>query len=176
MHVRSLILLLTFAAVPLFAADWNTAPSYYTHDQAGRRTNQYAAIGPYYYPQQADFQRSGYRQLRSTFQWGGSADNMHIVEEWGREVRPYDEWRFPYRPYSVPYPGWGNPNAGAIYGFGGGFGGPGFPGGGGFNPGQQGYPPVLVPPGNGYVPQQYMDGYWPTYDGNDRSNYYRPYR
>ena len=178
MHARLLIVLIVLSTAPLGAADWNTAPSYYSHDQAGQRTAQYAQIGPYYYQHQGDFQRSGYRQQRSTFQWGGSADNLHIVEEWGREVRPYDEWRFPYRPYSAPYPAWGAPYAGANVGGYGGFGpgiGPGV--GPGFNNGQQGpYPPQLVPPGNGYVPQQSQDGYWPTYDGNDRSNYYRPYR
>ncbi len=45
-------------------------------------------------------------------QVGQSADHMHVVEEWGRPVRPYGEWRFPYRPYSVPYQLWGAPFAG----------------------------------------------------------------
>ncbi len=32
------------------------------------------------------FQRSGYRHYRSTLQGGNSADNMHIVEQWGAPV------------------------------------------------------------------------------------------
>jgi hypothetical protein len=51
--------------------------------------------------------QSGYWHTRSSIQAGGSADHLHVVEEWGRPVRPYGEWRFPYRPFSVPYPLWG---------------------------------------------------------------------
>ena len=47
-------------------------------------------------------------------------------------MRPYGDWRFPYRPVSVPYQQWGPqpvfPGYGWPGGFGGGFGG-GFPGG-----------------------------------------------
>ncbi len=57
--------------------------------------------------------KSGYRHLRSTIQAGGSADNYHLVEEWGRPVVPYDQWRFPSRPYGSPYPEWGAPYAGS---------------------------------------------------------------
>ena len=78
----------------------------YDHEQDGYRCPEgqllsYATTG-----------RSGYRHYRSTIQAGGSADNLHIVEEWGRPVRPYGEWRFPYRPYSVPYSQWGQPFGG----------------------------------------------------------------
>jgi|GEM_PF-1950196 len=94
-------------------ADWITAPSYYTHDpMTGDRVTQYSPIGPFYIFPQPDYRRSGYRHTRSSIQAGQSADHMHIVEEWGRPVRPYGEWRFPYRPYSVPYPAWGAPFAG----------------------------------------------------------------
>lgn len=168
------LLVLVTSSRCLSAADWITAPSYYSHDpQTAKPVSQYAAIGPYYYLH-ADVMRSGYRHIRSSIQVGGSADNFHIVEEFGNPVRPYDEWRFPYRPYSAPYPLWGNANAGAGFGvpFGGGF-GPGF-GGGGFGAGMN-YPPVLVPPGHGYVPQQFMDGHYPAYNRHDRSEYYRPY-
>jgi hypothetical protein len=40
---------------------------------------------------------------------------MHVVEEYGRAIRPYGEWRYPYRPYSVPYQLWGPPFAGLGY-------------------------------------------------------------
>jgi hypothetical protein len=159
------------------AADWITAPSTYTHDPTtAERVAQYTPIGPYYYFPRPDYLKSGYRHLRSTIDLGNSSDNLHIVEEWGRPVRPYDEWRFPYRPYSVPYDAWGPPfgglgggNGSYPYsggGFGGGFGPffPGFPGGGGHN---------VQPPVN--FAQPWLDGHYPQYDLNDRSQYWRPY-
>lgn len=163
-------------ACNVIAADWITAPSYYTHDPStAERVNQYSQVGPFYYYPRADYMQSGYRHNRSTFQFGGSADNLHIVEEWGRPVRPYDEWRFPYRPYSTPYPNWGPP-----------FGGleganifpPFFPwGGGGFGGGGDGWGPGPGFPSGPYnTAQPWMDGYWPRYNRNDRSPYYRPYR
>ena len=83
-------LVCTLGATSLPAADWITAPSYYTHDKiSGQRVAQYTPIGPFYYYQRADFMRSGYRNYRSSIQTGGSADNMHIVEEWGNPVIPY---------------------------------------------------------------------------------------
>ena len=181
--LRHLWMLLLIAAVPASAADWITAPSYYSHDPVtGRYTNQYAQIGPYYYVHPQASIRSGYRHIRSTIQLNGSADNFHVVEEFGNPVRPYEEWRFPFRPYSAPYQAWGTPYAGLNGGgfgygpFGGGFipgaGGGLFGGGGNVN----GTPPSLVPPGAGYVPQPYIDGYWPSYDRHDRSQYYQPYR
>jgi hypothetical protein len=167
------------------AAEWITAPSYYTHDPASaERVNQYSQIGPFYYYQRPDYMQSGYRHNRSTFQFGGSADNLHIVEEWGRPVRPYDEWRFPFRPYSAPYPYWGQPFGGLGGGWGGGwFPGVGpipFGGGGGAGAGIDGGPGFG--PGFGFpsgpfnTAQPWTDGYWPRYNRNDRSPYYRPYR
>jgi len=95
------------------SGDWVTAPSYYTHDpQTGERPQQYTPIGPFYLPPRSDYQRSGYRHTRSSIQVGTSADHLHVVEEWGRPVRPYGEWQFPFRPYSVPYPLWGAPFVG----------------------------------------------------------------
>lgn len=89
-------------------ADWITAPSYYTHDpQLSTRVDQYTPIGPFYTFARTDYLQSGYRQTRSTIRAGQSMDQMHIVEEWGRPVRPYGEWQFPFRPYSVPYQLWG---------------------------------------------------------------------
>jgi hypothetical protein len=97
-------------------ADWITAPSSYTHDpQTGQRVDQYTPIGPFYTFARSDYLQSGYRHTRSTIQAGLSVDHMHIVEEWGRPVRPYGEWQHPYRPYSVPYALWGAPFAGLGY-------------------------------------------------------------
>ena len=101
------------------AGDWITAPSYYTHDaQSGARVRQHTPIGPFYIQSRGDYQRSGYRQTHSSIQAGGSSDNLHIVEEWGRPVRPYGEWRYPFRPYSVPYDQWAPPFPGFAPGFG----------------------------------------------------------
>jgi hypothetical protein len=185
--MRSLffVFVLLIAVQPAAAADWLTAPSYYTHDPVtAKRVNQYAEIGPYYYYFRPDFQRSSYRQFRSTIQTGNSADNMHIVEEYGNPVRPYEEWRFPYRPYSVPYDAWGPP----FGGLGGGYGYPmgGYPYGG-FVPFSPNGPvgPGPGPFGSGYFgpgwggaqnfAQPWLDGYYPTYDRNDRSRNYDPY-
>ncbi len=120
------------------AADWIVAPSYYTHDPAtGQRVSQYKPIPPVYVYGRADYMRSGYRHTRSSIQAGGSADHLHIVEEWGRPIRPYGEWRFPYRPYSVPYSLWGAPYAGLNFG---GY----WPGG--YYPGGPTVPPGAVAP------------------------------
>ncbi len=171
------LLMPTLAAPPAARAiDWLTAPSYYTHDRVtGERVAQYTPIGPFYYYARPDFLQSGYRHYRSTIQAGGSADNLHIVEEWGRPVRPYDEWRFPYRPYSVPYDQWGPPFGGL---------GPN----GVFAPG--GFAPLPLPGGFGHgghghghqgghspanYAQPWLDGYYPQYDQRDRSPYYKPY-
>jgi hypothetical protein len=181
--MRYLLLILALAtapAVPAAAADWLTAPSYFTHDQAtGQRVAQYCPIGPFYYYCRPDFLESGYRHYRSTIDLGNSSDNLHIVETWGEAVRPYDEWRFPYRPYSVPYQDWGPPFGGLGGGTGnfpysgGGFGGfgpgwfPGFPGGG-FPGGGFQQPAVNFA-------QPWLDGHYPSYDFNDRSPYWKPY-
>jgi hypothetical protein len=113
-HIFLVALALGGLAAPhVNAADWIVSPSYYSHDpQTGQRVTQYTPIGPFYNYAQSDYLRSGYRHTRSSIQAGGSVDHMHIVEEFGRAVRPYGEWRFPYRPYSVPYPAWGAPFSG----------------------------------------------------------------
>jgi hypothetical protein len=165
-------------AAPALAIDWLTVPSYYTHDRVtGERTSQFAAIGPFYYYGRPDYMKSGYRHYRSTIQAGGSADNLHIVEEWGRPVVPYEQWRFPYRPYGSPYQEWGPPYGGLggsglgpyggigpypfpYGGMGGGF-------GGSFGHGHKG------PPAN--FAQPWLDGYYPEYNQQDRSRYYEPY-
>jgi hypothetical protein len=105
-----------------YSANWLTAPSYYTHDpQSGERVQQYTPIGPFYVQHQNAVVRSGFRHTRSSLQVGRSADHLHIVEQWGPPVQPYGEWRFPYRPYSVPYGLWGPPFAGTGWGGGGAF-------------------------------------------------------
>src|SRR6185436_9889466 len=111
-HLTSLVFALAAGwFVPsAFAADWLTAPSYYTHDHTtGERVCQYSPIGPFYYYTRPDYLQSGYRQFRSTIDLGNSSDNMHIVEQWGAPVQPYEQWRFQFRPYSVPYQEWGPP-------------------------------------------------------------------
>lgn len=149
------------------AADWITAPSYYSHDpQTGERVTQYTPIGPFYTFARSDYLQSGYRHTRSSIQAGHSADHMHIVEEWGRAVRPYGEWRFPFRPYSVPYDLWGPPP----------FAGMGFPG---FFPPFG--PPVggetgQWPPGpyDRQQPPPYYDGSYPSYREQPRTPEHRP--
>lgn len=123
-----LIALAGFSSAEASAADWLTAPSYYTHDTAtGERVAQYSPVGPFYYYQRQDFQKSGYRHYRSTLDLGNSSDNMHVVETWGAPVMPYEQWRFPFSPYRVPYQAWGPP----FGGLGGGTGGYPYGGGGG---------------------------------------------
>jgi hypothetical protein len=106
--IAMLLLSLIIASSDAAAADWITAPSYYTHDpQTGKRVQQYAPIGPFYTYPRGDFTRSGFRHTRSSIQVGSSADHYHTTEQWGKPIRPYGEWRHPYRPYSVPYDSWG---------------------------------------------------------------------
>jgi hypothetical protein len=85
------------------AGEWVTARSCYTHDpQTGEHVQQYAPIGPFYLQAQGNYRRSGYHHTRSSIQVGTSSDNYHVVERFGESVRPYGEWRFPFRPHSVP--------------------------------------------------------------------------
>ncbi len=93
----------------LRADDWMTWPSTYTHDMIGNRVDQHTlAIQPVG-PTRDAVVRSGYRHFRSTLQVGNSADNYHVTEQWGAPVVPYEHWRFPFRPYGVPYDAWGPP-------------------------------------------------------------------
>jgi len=90
------------------ADDWMTWPSTYTHEPVrGQRVDQYAQPVQPIAQRDPTFQRSGYRNYRSTLQGANSADNMHIVEQWGAPVVPYEQWRFPFRPYGTPYNAWG---------------------------------------------------------------------
>src|SRR5262245_12507558 len=222
LSIAALVLAGLLRTSSVSAADWATAPSYYTHDlSSGERVSQFAQIGPFYYFQRPDYLKSGYRQYRSTIDLGNSSDNMHVVEQWGAQVVPYEQWRFPYRPYSAPYPAWGPPYGGLgggtggypysggfggganIFGgffptYGGGFGGYGGLGGYGLGfgaaaamgPGAGGGPGMggggmgggfpgffqgnFSPPAVNYA-QPWLDGHYPSYDFNDRSQYWQPY-
>ena len=88
-------------------ADWTTMASTYSHDATGQRVDQYAQTVEPQSMERPDFVRSGYRHTRSTLQAGFSADHYHQTESWGQPVRPYGEWRYPNRPFSVPYGQWG---------------------------------------------------------------------
>jgi hypothetical protein len=99
------------------ANDWLTLPSSFSHDVHGVRVTQYAPINAPTVAATPKLQTSGYTHTRSSLNYGQSADNYHRVEEWGAPVRPYGEWRFPYRPFSTPYPNWGPPYAGLNLGF-----------------------------------------------------------
>jgi hypothetical protein len=205
---HTLFIVSGLAASSATAADWLTAPSYFTHDwTTGERVAQYAPIGPYYYFTRPDYVKSGYRQYRSTIDLGNSSDNMHVVEQWGAPVVPYEAWRFPYRPYGVPYGAWGPPYGGLGGGTGGypysgglganiyggffppygGYGGLGpyggygalgpFGGPGGTGPAMtppHGHPHSFFPPAVNFA-QPWLDGHYPSYDLNDRSQYWRPY-
>jgi hypothetical protein len=149
------ILLVVSAAATSRAADWVTAPSYFTHDPAtGQRVAQFAPVPPVY---ASNYQKSVYHHTRSTLQVGDSIDIYHQVDEYGRPVRPYDEWRFPYRPYSVPYQQWGPPYGG----LGGGYGGFGYGYGGGYGAGAfQRFPDFPGIEGFGQY-QPWFNGYYP---------------
>jgi hypothetical protein len=105
--IHALLVLLAMTSLAR-AGDWMTWRSTYTHDPiTGQRIEQYAVPVEPPAPDQGNLVRSGYRHYRSTIQAGQSADNLHIVNEWGRPVMPYEHWRFPYRPYGAPYDAWG---------------------------------------------------------------------
>lgn len=162
--------------------EWMTWPSTYTHSDSGERVDQYAEHAPSLATVRTDFQRSGMRHYRSTLQAGLSSDNLHIVEQWGRQVVPYEQWRFPYRPYGVPYNQWG-PQApyGIINGqFGGGYPYPA-PYRQPYGPGQGNIGNPTNRPGGigsgagvqpGYVPNRPAAGYFgPGYQGQYGNGY-----
>jgi len=165
-----------FSTTTARGADWLTMPSTYTHAPAsGQRVEQFSQVEAPPLTDQSRRISSGYTHYRSTIQFGQSADNYHRVDEWGPPVRPYGEWRFPFRPYSSPYPNWGAPFAGFNAGIninttggfpgggipGGGFPGGGFPGGGIQNPGFPGTGNPNFPgfPGGGGIPGQPFEPY-----------------
>ena len=114
------LFLLTAALLPATSAragDWMYRRSTYTHNpNTGERVAQYQQPTRVFIAPRPDYLQSAYRHNHIRIGWGPDADNIHIVEEWGRRVRPYGEWRYPYRPYSVPYRQWGPPYGGLGYG------------------------------------------------------------
>ena len=97
------------------AADWLTMPGQFSHDPAsGQRIGQYAAKRPATTAAPPPVRTSGFTHTRSSLHYGQSADNYFRVERYGDgpAVRPFGEWRFPYRPFSVPYDAWGPPYGG----------------------------------------------------------------
>ena len=164
MLLPTLHVLLLVGVVPqtVEADDWLTRPSRYTHSsRTGYRVNQYQPVAPVYHTPNPN--RSVYRSVRSSLQVGDSADYYHFVDQYGEPVRPYGEWRFPYRPFSTPYPNWGPQPYGGGFGFGypvpsggvGGIGGGGIGGGIG-SP----YGPYGVINGAGFPPP-WTNGYYP---------------
>jgi hypothetical protein len=137
--------------------DWTMLPSTFTHDVMGNRVNQYAQGIQPVSNERADFERSGFRHSRSTLQAGNSSDNFHVVERWGPPVQPYGEWRYPFRPFAVPYGAWGpqSPLVNAPQNNSWNFGNPGFHPG---HPGHQGNGNMGVPP-SGPAGMQGMGGF-----------------
>lgn len=152
--------------------DWITAPSYFTHDLAtGERLAQFAPLPAVYVVQRDDYQQSGYRHTHSSLRVGGNSDQTHIIEEWGRPVRPYGEWERPFRPYSVPYDLWGpQPIYGPVpyygHGYAPGYGVAGYPGAGSYGPTHHGggAPPAPPVPGgpHGHAGYYYGGGQHPS--------------
>lgn len=132
--------------------DWTTMQSTYTHDSKGQRVDQYNSGEEPTVVLRNDIHRSGYRHTRSTIQAGFTSDNYHLVEQWGDPVQPYGEWRYPYRPFSVPYGQWG-PQMPQVIG-----GGWGWMGGGPMGPASP-YPGMMPGPNNALGPLQ--DDYYP---------------
>ncbi len=90
----------------LAAVDWTTLPSTYTH-RDGQRVDQFEeGVQPTTFANDLR-QTSIYRYHRSSLQGTNSVDHYHRVDRVGDPVQPYGEWRYPYRPYSVPYQAWG---------------------------------------------------------------------
>ena len=115
---RCLFALIMTGSSAASGGDWITWRSTYTHDRlTGQRVDQHTPAVDPIAPDQGNLVRSGYRHYRSTIQAGQSADNLHIVNEWGRPVVPYEHWRFPYRPYGAPYPAWGPPTPNVLGNF-----------------------------------------------------------
>ena len=97
----------TRTEIPVQRVDWTTLPSTYTHSPDGQRVDQYTSVTPEPILEIPPHAKSGYRHTRSTLQAGFSSDNYHSVEQWGAPIRPYGEWRYPNRPFAVPYNAWG---------------------------------------------------------------------
>jgi len=165
------------------AQDWIASPSYYSHSpETGERIAQFAEkVTPMLHTDPYTTQ-SGMRHVRNSVQAGGSATHTHIVEQWGgQNVRPYGEWRFPFRPYSAPYPYWGPPPNYGGRGYNGrGYGGPGGGAGVGIGPGTGAFDPYAPRDYSGGDPRTrnrpYDDGRYPSSRrGDDPTRRYEPY-
>ena len=155
------------------AADWTTLASTYTHDQEGQRVDQYALAVEPQSMERPDFVRSGFRSTRSSLQVGFSTDHYHVTEQWGQPVQPYGEWRYPNRPFSVPYGQWGPQLPQVVVGgnqwnaFGQSGFNPGMPGNGNGN-GNGNFAPGMNGPGQqGNMPGMGGPGGWPMGPGGN---------
>lgn len=163
--MRQLSAFVVLAIVVLFAdtstasaQTWLTEPSYFTHNpESGERVTQYQRNDRVVHSPTAT--RSVYRHIRSTLQVGDSVDYYHAVDQYGGPVRPYGEWRFPFRPFSAPYSQWG-PNFNNGYNSGWGSPGWGYPGWGGGNGWGSPYGRGGIFDDTGFS-QQWTDGYYP---------------
>jgi len=157
MKTASCLFVLTLMTSSAVAGDWIISRSFYTHDpQTGHRTHQFARPPETIVPVDPSLRSSGFSHFRSSINFGQSADNYHRVTQWGDPVRPYGEWRFPFRPYSVPYQWWGEPYGGLQLGGVNAAAGPwvsppwgGWPGGGNVPPNPPGNPGPGGPGGMG---------------------------
>lgn len=94
-------------------SSWVFEPSYFSHDPStGKRVAQYAPIPKVYLRQDPSYQESGFHYTQHILRGpGGSLDAYHLVQTWGNgdRIRPYGEWKYPYRAGATPYGPWGNP-------------------------------------------------------------------
>jgi hypothetical protein len=94
------------------ASSWVFEPSYFSHDPStGKRVVQYAPTPTVYLRQDPTYQESGFHYTQHLIRGpGGSLDAYHLVQTWGNgdRIRPYGEWKYPYRAGATPYGPWGN--------------------------------------------------------------------
>jgi hypothetical protein len=94
-------------------ASWIFEPSYFSHNpDTGKRVAQYTPIPHVYRTIDPTYQESGFRYTQQFLRGAGSSfDALHLVQTWGQGdmIRPYGEWKYPYRAGATPYGPWGNP-------------------------------------------------------------------
>jgi len=102
---------LLFTASKSRAESWIFQPSYFSHNDEGRRIVQFSSPPQVALPYAPNYVVSGYRHSRATIRGAESYDHLHIVKTWGlgAYIRPYEEWEFPFRPGATPFGPWGNP-------------------------------------------------------------------
>jgi hypothetical protein len=93
-------------------SSWIFERSYYSHNPTtGQRVTQYAPIPKVYLRQDPTYRESGFHYTQHMLRGpGGSLDAYHMVQTWGDgdRIRPYGEWKYPYRAGATPYGPWGN--------------------------------------------------------------------